>query len=319
MMTKRLMNGLVLVFLGAILLMNTTGYLPWSVWDSAISYWPILLIGLGIQVAFSRWKVPGLALAFLVILVLAAMNPSRAGSRPYDRPWRFRMFPKTSVLRPLEGNKEFKAPLSPRVSRLKLDMRAPSVEIEIKGAPELNEKSEPEALVANLSWDRTEPQCEFSQNESADELKVALTSPVWSDDAGKQVWNVSLNPSLITAVNVAGGVADLTMDCSSVFLENLTVSTGVAKLDISLGLTGRETKVVVSSGVANVSFKVPETAGVRLSVSGPPLVTRLDFSKNGLVKEGGAWVTRDYSNASTRFDIRVSCGAGKISLDRTGR
>jgi len=36
----RLFNGLILVVVGAVLLMNTSGYLPWSVWESALRYWP---------------------------------------------------------------------------------------------------------------------------------------------------------------------------------------------------------------------------------------------------------------------------------------
>ena len=61
-MINRVINGILVIIIGILLLMNTTGYLPWSVWDTLIQYWPLLIIGLGVQIAFSN-GVPGVALA----------------------------------------------------------------------------------------------------------------------------------------------------------------------------------------------------------------------------------------------------------------
>lgn len=48
-MSNRVVNGILVIVIGIVLLMNTTGYLPWSVWDVLLQYWPLLIIGLGVQ------------------------------------------------------------------------------------------------------------------------------------------------------------------------------------------------------------------------------------------------------------------------------
>ena len=70
-MLHRLAKGLVLVLAGVILLLNTTGFLPWSVWNSALSLWPIVLIALGVQVIFPEKKIPWFLMSLILILVIA--------------------------------------------------------------------------------------------------------------------------------------------------------------------------------------------------------------------------------------------------------
>ena len=81
---QRLINGLIIIIIGAILLANTNGYLPWSVWHTALNYWPLLIVGLGVQVAFSKWKIPGMALSIIIILILAAANPHQGFYYKYE-------------------------------------------------------------------------------------------------------------------------------------------------------------------------------------------------------------------------------------------
>ncbi|HHY39415.1 MAG TPA: hypothetical protein GX507_10920 [Clostridia bacterium] len=63
----RLFWGVVLIVVGALLLVNTTGRLPWLFWTYTITYWPALIVGAGLAVLFPR------AAAILMILSLAAM------------------------------------------------------------------------------------------------------------------------------------------------------------------------------------------------------------------------------------------------------
>ena len=46
----RVFEGLGTMAFGAVLLGNTTGYVAWSVWIAFISFWPVLLIALGVTI-----------------------------------------------------------------------------------------------------------------------------------------------------------------------------------------------------------------------------------------------------------------------------
>ncbi|MGI6632657.1 MAG: LiaI-LiaF-like domain-containing protein [Bacillota bacterium] len=314
-MTGRLVNGLVLVVVGALLLMNTSGYLPWSIWDAAVSYWPVLLIGLGLQIALPRREIPMLALAVVVVLILGAMNPYGGWRNSWIR-WDGIQFnwPGRNW-RPMDHTKEWVVPLNPSVSRIDLELKAPSLELEARGNPGLNEKSPAMALWADISWDRTEPHVSYSERDN--ELKALIDAPDQNNsNDGKQNWEIDLNPSLSTSLRVSAGVANVDLNCASVFLQDVDIKAGVADLDLTLGLTGKDTRVKVAGGAASVAIEVPQSAGLRVSISSPFTITH-DLEEEGLVRSGNTWATPEYESASTKVDVTVSCGAGSVKVDRT--
>lgn len=63
----RLFWGVVLIVVGALLLVNTTGRLPWFFWAYTITYWPALIVGAGLAILFPRVG------AILMILSVAGM------------------------------------------------------------------------------------------------------------------------------------------------------------------------------------------------------------------------------------------------------
>ncbi|MGI6662866.1 MAG: LiaF domain-containing protein [Bacillota bacterium] len=313
-MASRLLNGLVLVVVGAILLMNTSGYLPWSVWDAAVSFWPFLVIGLGLQLVFSKWKVPWFAIAIVVILILGAMFPNHGLRGPIWRSdgirWEFRV-----PWKPMEHTEDYSVPLGPTISRLKMELGAPSLELEARGDSGLNNVAMPVLMTGSLSWDRHEPS--KSWEEAGGETRVSIRAPDRTGvDAGKQTWDITLNPSIATSIKVTGGVANVSLDCRSVDLGDLNISAGVVDLDLEFGLSGKETRVMISGGAATVDVTVPRAAGLRVSISSPLTITH-DLGAQGMTRSGNAWVTPDYESASTKIDLVVSCGAGKIKVSRT--
>lgn len=309
-MAKRLLNGLTIVVVGIILLMNTTGYLPWDVWTSALVYWPVLLIGLGVQIALSKWRVPGFSLAVIVMLILAAMNPY-AGGRLWPWSWRVQLSPNVSDA----AEKEWSVNLESEVSHLDLKLEAPAMEVTVAGLPELNDVEPIRALDATLRWDKDEPST--ADLSSGDTLSATIKSsiPLDTPQSGKQEWTVSVNPSLTTKLNLSGGVATLNLDAGRLYVEDLVLSAGVVNMELNLGLSGKETDILVTGGVGNVTVTVPPAVGIRIDVGGG-LMSR-DFSRHGLVKSGGVWVTPDYDNATTKLNLTVNCGVGKVDLKRT--
>ncbi len=77
---KRITDALSMVAVGAILLLNTTGALPWSVWWEFIKFWPIFIISAGIGIMLSGSNVTKAIaevinfLLFLAMMFFATVN-----------------------------------------------------------------------------------------------------------------------------------------------------------------------------------------------------------------------------------------------------
>ena len=86
---KRAADGIGLCVIASFLLLNTTGVLPWSFWFDAIALWPLLIMGVGIQIAFEKTRAPWLVL-LSPALTLGGLLWVATGSAPEGptAPWK---------------------------------------------------------------------------------------------------------------------------------------------------------------------------------------------------------------------------------------
>ncbi len=309
---NRLVAGLVVVVVGALLLMNTTGYLPWTVWDAVLSFWPLLVIGLGVQIIFARYRFPGVAVAFLIILIVAAMNPypTSPGVRlpQWFHHWLF-------IPQPTKSFQTYAPDLPEGVAALDLSLSAPSVVLDIKEDEALSGT----LLKAELGWDRVKPRFRLAEGSDGNRASVSITAESGATsrgrDEGRQEWTLALNPSLPTNLRITGGVASLSLDASPSAIEGLYVTAGVSRLELSFGFCEGSSEVTVQGGVSDIRLTVPDGLGVRVLVSNPVFGTG-DLVKQGLLREGDAWQTEGYEGARAKVLVNIDCGTGKIGLVR---
>lgn len=314
-MSNRVVNGILVIVIGIVLLMNTTGYLPWSVWDVLLQYWPLLIIGLGVQLAFSKWRIPGIALALILALMLSVMHPF-----PGQPGWPTMMlFRRQGGSNPaLQYSKQIEVPLDPGVSKLELRLVAPSLEVETRGDTGLGASETEYAMVGELAWNRHEPLVETVVRGDGSTVHANIASPVRDGkDAGKQKWDLRFHPSLPAGIKVTAGAAALRFDLVSSYAESLDVSAGVADVEIDFGLSGQHSVVDIAAGVVDVELYVPEAAGLKVSVSAPPFIARVKTEDLGLIKKGNSWVSPDFESASTKIEVNVSCGAGNVHIKKS--
>ena len=84
---RRMGDGLFLIGLGVLLLLNASGQLPWTIWYDAATLWPIVLVSAGLRIAVERTRVAWLQVLgpLVVLATLAAMAGGHFDSAP--GPW----------------------------------------------------------------------------------------------------------------------------------------------------------------------------------------------------------------------------------------
>ncbi len=71
--------GVVFLFFGIVLLLSTTGYLPWEIWNNLWRYWPVLIIIAGLNIllrSVNPWIVSLIVLAILIACLFIAARQS---------------------------------------------------------------------------------------------------------------------------------------------------------------------------------------------------------------------------------------------------
>lgn len=67
------MWGLVLIFAGFILLLNTLGYVDWDIWNVLLKFWPVLLIVSGLEILTAPSRIGRILVGFLTVAILSAV------------------------------------------------------------------------------------------------------------------------------------------------------------------------------------------------------------------------------------------------------
>lgn len=71
-------HAVFLISIGSLLLANNFGYLPWSIWQNLIVYWPVLIIFCGIDVILGKSAtgklIAGVINSIIFLLIIAKVT-----------------------------------------------------------------------------------------------------------------------------------------------------------------------------------------------------------------------------------------------------
>jgi hypothetical protein len=289
---------MILVFVGVVLLLNTTGVLPWWVWERLCLFWPVILILWGIDLIFRRQSpvlrlVIGLAvLALLVgatIYLLVAWDPA-------DR------FQVVEVQCPLDGSESGEVILRLMVGRLEVqalrDVNAfAQAEVEVENEGDLDQSCRAERSIARLN----------------------LSDTGWRFHHlftlfQRARWQVALTPKLPLDLSVEVDVGDGHLDLHDLRAETVTVQTHVGEVEITLPSQVERGQVLVTCDVGRVLVTVPQGVAVRIEAESDVGSVSVDKQRFPRVEEG-VYQSPDYENAAYRVDLEVEVSVGSITVN----
>ena len=298
-----MVEGLTLVSVGLIFLGNTMGVLPWTVWFSIFSLWPILLIAAGLEVIGKGTENVWLrVLSSLVVIgglwYGALVLPS--GSLNFG----------LGVVGPVAQDFEFDAPAVRGIDEGEIEISTAVGELNI---------SDGNALVtAEGASPFGEP--EFEVGVHGQRADVTLSA----EGDGPSVWyrgrpemNVELSRKIEWDITLDSGVSSLDADLEDLKVSSLSVSTGVSECNIRLGELYRgagRVPVRIESGVSVVRIEVPEDAAVRVSSTSGVGYVDIEGLSSGLIIGDKTYRTSDYSKARNSYDIVVESGVADVRV-----
>lgn len=227
-----------LIALGALWLLIEIGFVPPSLTQALLGWWPLLIVGVGLDFvlpADRRGPLPITAYAAAAILVIALFGisaPVRAVDSEFERPLPPDASTMTALLE-LGSASSTLAPAEPETAvEAEFDGQAPG-KVELTGSTDLQ-----------FELRRGRPTFQF----------------------GRASWEIELNPNLRTLLDVRGGSGRARLDLAEFDLTQLILDAGSGRTELTLPGGGRFYSASVEGGSGRLELDVMEGASLDLGL-----------------------------------------------------
>jgi hypothetical protein len=292
-----IIGPLILITAGILFLMSNMGTLPYSFWEIALRFWPLILILVGLDIIIGRHSIiGGLIVVILWIGLIGGVLWLSFNQAPGL----------------LQG-----ANVVPEdVSQPLGDIKNATINLQIGSArtnvTALNDNSE-DLLKGTL---RHAPGTRVVKNYTVvgNEARLALAEEgvnFLADGFTLSYWVIALNPVIPIALNVNGGLGSASLDLSALQVTALTIDSSVGSIDVTTPRSGAVT-MTLHGGVGSAQIMIPQGVAARIRTHGGLGSINVDQSR--FPKFGEAYQSSDYASATSKIDIEVDGGLGSISV-----
>ena len=284
---------LLLIVLGLVFLGANLGLIaPLSV-VALFSLWPVLLILLGIDIAFGRrWPMAVLGFDVLVIAAAVAITAYQPTIATPFGPVVF--FQRDAG----PGSSTVSAPRGDAKSlTLHLNGGAGTFTVAGGGSDLVTATSDQDNLALRTTGsDRTDVR--IDQRDRGPRFGGGVPTHV----------DVRVASDIPTSFDMTAGAGEFVVDLRDVKLSDAKISVGAATLRIVLPKPTGDVSIVVSAGASDVVVEVPDGVEARVTTSGALISTRSDNARVSGSETTG------FSSAKDRVTVRITAGASSVTI-----
>ncbi|HEY0899491.1 MAG TPA: DUF5668 domain-containing protein [Sphingobacteriaceae bacterium] len=311
MKSDKIVWGLILVFVGAILLLDNFNVINFY-WGSVWRLWPVILILLGAEMLFARSsKAGGPWIAGVITLaVLIFVGWYGSTHKPENNRWSFNWHDEDDSSDSGEVRRNsFSEPYLSTIKRAELNVSGGATSYELSDTSSNLIDADIQQRFGNYSLTKT-------SRDSMEVLTFKMNGKNRIKGRGNFTANkatLRLNSNPIWDINVEMGAGETNFDLSKFKVANLNLKGGAASFDVKISEPQTTTNVEVETGVAEVDLAVPSAVGCRIEVE-TGLSSR-DFE--GFEKQSdGVYVTSNYNASAKKINIKLKGGISDFSVRR---
>ncbi len=290
--------GLILILIGVAFLLVNFGAISWSTLEQLWRLWPVLLVALGLSIMSQNCGkiVRGIINLIIVIFILGLFAIFvYPGTREY-----------LTTRSVSSENTNISEPLGADTDSADITLNTGAAKINIGGGSQLLVSGTVESNISRVITERT-------VRNKTDVLSIKSEEIVpqifWSH---KNTWNLNLNDSLPTKLNLNTGAVDTDLDLHETAVNELSVKSGASTYKLTLGDKVSSFKGEISLGAGSLKIKTPENVGLRIvNDSG---ASSNNFEKLGLNKNDKTYESKNYQTAEKKIDLTLKTVASSIEL-----
>ena len=307
MRTGNISRGLVLIFIGVMLLLANFDIITLN-WHSVLQLWPLLLIIGGANIMFSgkQGAGPTLAVSITVIsLVFAGWYATKGSNDNWGRYGRQSL---NLEVRNSQRNSSFTAPYSDTVKRAKLTISGGATVYKLKDTTS-------NLFEADVKYQWGNYLLRNSYKDSTEILNFSMNSKdkQWSFDRGGNRADMRLNSKPVWDIQIETGAGETDFDLRPFKINRLTFKGGAASFEAKFGMPDSITTITAETGAAEVDIKIPAAAGCRIEVKSGLSSRNFD----GFTKQAdGSYTTANYASSPKKFHIYLNGGLSDFEVKR---
>ncbi len=322
-----------LIFLGFVLLLNTTGLIEWNIWSILWRFWPLLVIFAGLSLIFEGSKVLSIIIGFfaLVALSLAFLWSAAIVESPqwFDRVVEMETEIEKKIVLSTQNFSNIKR------KNIDIDMSVGSLYIanddledhlylDAKysnnlGKPVLESESISDTLNVSLELGKGSPTF-FWGGKVTPKYFLTLGSDEISTDlsinVGAGQGEVSLQKYNLRYLSMEVGAGKLRSKLSDISLDELNLDVGAGNLSLELVDNIEIAKVINANvGVGKLTLNLPEGAQYKLNGNvGIGSIKTPDKEFSGFGKDVVELKSEGYDFADKKFNIVAEVGIGELII-----
>jgi hypothetical protein len=303
----RIRNGAILISAGVVLLFNTTGHIPWSVWLKIFSLWPVALIAIGIELLLKKTKLSFVTLLSPLLFFAAILGPAFLFEHDMGELYR--------TGRTYHWSQE----LDSTVTEITATVRMHSGNLEISSGTD-------DLVSAELDYYKRKPLTvwETAEPDSSAALRITDRERKWFKwewnrgrlwrSSDEKTWEIRLTDLVPVDLRLYLKANDAELNFSEVMIRNLDLDAKSSDVDIRIGNLVDNVTARISSRASEFSIYYPEDMGLRIVNR-----TRFSFSSLSwlsLEKNEEGLQTPDYEGTERKLTLYLDGSLTKLKLNK---
>jgi hypothetical protein len=276
-----LFTGIVLIIIGIILVLKTTGVITIPIWEQFGTFWPIGLILAG--VAFML-RAKALGVVFIALtLILGGLFVVEQFENGETR----------ELVQEIAYDSEVE------YLELVLDFGAGDVSI-VSGNNDY--------LVKNMvnTSDVEDPSFEYTKDGNIAKLSISREGSFPQFARIKNEWDITVSSAPVISLDLDYGATSMEVDLKELKTEKIDIDSGATSTKIIFG--SYATTVNIDAGASDLNFEFPSDVGVMIDLDGGAVSADLD----GFKKTDGTYYSDGYDDKELKIYIDIDAGATSI-------
>lgn len=312
--------GVLIIFTGAIFLLNNLGILPQNIWSFLWHFWPIILILFGLEIILGKSRfgsflvlILAFILSFLIIIyTILISNPTAASWLRLQFPW-LNNIPANLVQQTEHKNMVITKDKFPSAAQRSLNIDTGSGNLVLADDPKNSD-----FLNLNSDFFAKAQEPLLSSSLDKDNLEINLTTSGFNGfEPGVFIntanYMVTLGQSSLPtdlSVQLEAGKGSVNLIDQKTSNINLKIGIGVADLNLTKDSLPSG-KTVIDVGAGRVNLNLPKEVGFQIDYS----VGAGKISVNSAtLGRSGTYTSSNYDSSPTKAQVKINVGSGSVNV-----